>query len=40
MYQSKAQDLRIAKMCLFWQYDDRQRNYKPVGDMCFLLILT
>ena len=38
MYQSKAQDLRIDKMCLFQQYDDRQRNYKPVGDMCFSLI--
>ena len=35
MHQSKAQDLRIDKMCLFRQYEVRQRNYKPVGDMCF-----
>ena len=40
MYQSKAKDLQIDKMCLFRQYNDRQRNYKPVGDMCFSLILT
>ena len=30
IYQWKAQDLTINKMCLFPQYDTHERNYKPV----------
>ena len=40
MYQSKAQDLTINKVRLFSQYNDHKRNYKPVNDMCFSLILS
>ena len=36
----KAQDLTINKMRLFSQYDDHERNYKPVNDICFSLILS
>ena len=28
------------KMGLFSQYDNHKRNYKPVNDMCFSLILS
>ena len=40
IHQWKAQDLTINKMHLFSQYDDHERNYKPVSDMCFSLILS
>ena len=35
-----AHDLTIYKMHLFSQYNDHERNYKPVSDMWFLLILS
>ena len=36
----KAQDLTINRMHLFSQYEDHERNYKPVSDMRFSLILS
>ena len=35
-----AQNLTVKKIYLFSQYDDHERNYKPVSDMCFSLILS